>query len=179
MQIAIVTLQRRIQLRLSTPWITREAAWIDEHIAAGRPLLRFEDVAFDWMQLRVLFRQIADVLLRYEMLEAPDYAAFMTLTRDSHPTADEVKQWFETRLRRDPEGWPCPHGDTFPQALELCARPFIERAAEALRARTDLTAWRRPYCPLCGSDPEMASLIADNDRRLHCGGCATVGRFDA
>lgn len=179
MQIDIVTLQRRIRGRLSTPWITHEPEWIAEHVAAGVPLLRFDDVTFDWMELRLLFRQMADVLARYDILEPADHATLMALARDSHPTADEVRSWFDARVRRALASWSCPHGDMFPQVLDLCARPFVERAAESVRTSADVAGWGQSYCPFCGADPEMASLALDGSRRLHCGGCATAWPFDA
>jgi hypothetical protein len=179
MQVDIVTLQRRIRGRLSTPWITHEPEWIAERVATGVPLLRFDDVTFDWMELRLLFRQMADVLARYDILEPADHAALLALARDSHPTANEVRAWFDARVHRALAGWPCPHGDMFPQVLDLCVRPFVERAAESVRTGADVAAWDRPYCPFCGADPEMASLALDGGRRLHCGGCATDWPFDA
>jgi hypothetical protein len=179
MQIDIVTLQRRIRGRLSTPWITHEPEWVAARLAAGTPLLRFDDVTFDWMELRLLFRQMADVLARYDTLEPVDHTRLLALARESHPTADEVRSWFDARARRELADWSCPHGDMFPQVLDLCAKPFIERAAESVRAGADVSAWSRSYCPFCGADPEMASLPLDGGRRLHCGGCATAWPFDA
>ncbi|MDO8836551.1 MAG: formate dehydrogenase accessory protein FdhE [Vicinamibacterales bacterium] len=179
MQIDIVTLQRRIRSRLSTPWITHEPEWIAARLAAGTPLLRFDDVTFDWMELRLLFRQMADVLARYDTLEPADHKTLLALARDSHPTADEVRSWFDARADRAMADWSCPHGTMFPQVLDLSARPFIERAAESVRAGADVTAWNRPYCPFCGADPEMASLTLDGGRRLHCGGCAAAWPFEA
>ena len=47
-----------------------------------------------------------------------DHATLMTLARDSHPTPDEVRGWFEARLRREHlTGWVCPQGDAFQQVL--------------------------------------------------------------
>jgi formate dehydrogenase maturation protein FdhE len=180
-QVEVLTLQRRLQGRLSTPWSVRADEWLTERLASGRPVLQVDDVAFDWMELRLLFRQLADVMIRYEAIEAVDHAALLGLARASHPTADEVAAWFEYRASRAGSGevWQSPHGETFTQVLELSARPFVERAAESLRARIDLANWERPYCPVCGASPEMASFNARGDRFLHCGSCATAWSFSA
>lgn len=180
-QVEILTLQRRLAARISTPWTTRPAEWLAEALAAGRPVLQAADVAFDWMELRLLFRQLADVLVRYEALEPADHAALLGLARTSHPTAEEVTAWFAHRAAQagDAGAWECPHGDAFAQVLELSVRPFVERAAESLRVRLDLTTWERPYCPVCGATPEMASFNANGDRFLHCGSCATAWSFPA
>lgn len=180
LQIDIATLHRRVQGRLTTPLIDREPAELAALIRQGLPVLRFEDVAFDWMELRVLFRQVSDALQRHDTIEAADYATLQDLARASHPTADEVRAWFESRSRRDTPRpvYDPPHGELFDQVLALGALPFVERASEAIRSRTELSEWHRPYCPFCGGDPEMASLPADGGRRLHCGRCTSSWEFD-
>lgn len=180
LQIDIATLHRRVQGRLTTPLIDREPAELAARIRQGSPVLRFDDVAFDWMELRVLFRQVADALQRHDTIEADDYATLQELARASHPTAVEARAWFESRSLRGTSRpvYDPPHGELFDQVLAVGALPFVERAAEAVRSRTDLSAWHRPYCPFCGGDPEMASLPPDGSRRLHCGRCVSAWEFD-
>jgi hypothetical protein len=175
MQIDLVTLQRRLHQRLSTPWIAVDLEEIAGRLHAGTPVLRFADIGFDWTEVRLLFRQIADVLLRYDTLESGDHGSLMSLVRASHPDAHDVEPWYTARAGRQSglADVASPHGDAFAQVLELATRPFIERAGDALRARIDLSGWRFSHCPLCGSDPEMASVGHDGARRLHCGGCGT------
>jgi hypothetical protein len=181
MQIDIVTLQRRAQARLTTPWIDHDAKWLDDHVRQGEPLLRFDDIGFSWLELRVLFRQLTDVLRRFDLIDPSDHAALQTLARASHPTKDEVRYWFDRRARRlePPAVRTAVHGETFDQVLELSTRPFIERASGLVRARADVSRWDRPYCPFCGGDPEMAALAADGQRSLHCGRCTGAWVFDA
>lgn len=181
LQIDIATLQRRVQGRLTTPLIERDPEDLAATLRQGTPVLRFDDVAFDWMELRVLFRQMTDALLRHDTIEASDHAALQNLARASHPTADEVRRWFESRSRRGLPGArdDSAHGELFDQVLALGAQPFVARASEAIRSRTELSAWDRPYCPFCGGDPEMASLTPDGVRRLHCGRCTSAWEFDA
>jgi len=180
-QVEVLTLQRRLQSRLTTPWIPCSAEWLAARLGTGTPALRFEDVAFDWMELRLLFRQLADLLARYETIEPDDHASLLRLARTSHPTAEEVGAWFSHRASRQGAGdaWVSPHGDAFAQVLELSAKPFVERASESLRTRLDFAEWRRPYCPVCGSDPEMATLTVHGDRLLHCGSCSSAWEFSA
>jgi FdhE protein len=181
LQIDILTHQRRTQSRLTTPWIDRAPDALAASLARGEPVLRFDEVAFDWTEVRVLFRQLVDVLQRHDMIDAAEHAAVQELVRASHPATAEARAWFESRSRRLAAGaaYVPPHGDTFDQVLALSAQPFVERASESLRSKIDLSAWARPYCPICGADPEMASLPPDGSRRLHCGGCAAAWAFDA
>jgi FdhE protein len=180
MQIELVMLLRRTQARLTTPWANDDPIRVQAHLAAGRPLLRLEDVAFDWVALRVLFRQIADVLGRFDIVEGADHAALLALARDGRPSAEDVAEWFAARQPgHAPSASPSRLGDSGTEVLTLAARPFLERAASAVRARLDLAAWHQPYCPLCGASPEMSSYTAAGDRRLHCGACGTAWEFDA
>ena len=181
MQIEIVMLQRRAQARLTTPWIDHDAGWLDEQVRQGEPLLRFDDIAFSWLELRVLFRQLTDVLRRFDLVDPSAHAALQTLARASHPTTDEVRYWFDLRARRiaPPEPRAAAHGETFDQVLELSTRPFVERASGLVRARADVSLWDRPYCPFCGGDPEMATVAGDGQRSLHCGRCTGSWVFDA
>jgi hypothetical protein len=181
MQIEVVTLQRRAQARLTTPWIDHDPAWLETRVRQGEPLLRFDDIAFSWLELRVLFRQLTDVLRRFDLLDAADHAALQTLARASHPTTDELRYWFDQHARRlePPPPTPSAHGESFDQVLELSTRPFVERASGLVRARADVSRWDRAYCPFCGGDPEMASIAADGQRSLHCGRCTGAWGFDA
>ena len=181
LQIDIVVLQRRVQGRLTTPWIDRSAESLAQDLAGGRPALRFGDVAFDWVELRVLFRQVADVLARHDTIEASDHAGLVALARTSRPSPTEVQQWFEIPAGRQTRELPSEPADggLFAQVLQLSAQPFLERAAEAIRSRLDPSAWDRPYCPYCSAEPEMASLQPDGGRRLHCGRCNSSWHFEA
>lgn len=181
MQIDILVVQRRAQSRLTTPWIESDAARLREWLQRGEPILRFEDLAVDGLAFRVMFRQMTDVLRRFDILDAGDHAALQALARSGHPTQDELRRWFDDRARRlTPTAAPShAHGESFDQIMELSARPFLERATELLRSRTDVSEWNRSYCVYCGGDPEMASLSVDGRRRLHCGRCAGAWDFDA
>jgi hypothetical protein len=180
MQVEIVTLQRRVQMRLTTPWVAHEPQWFVDRMAGGHPIMVFDEIAFDWAEVRGLFRQLVDVLRRYEIIEDADYAALQALVRGGHPNPDDIRGWFEGRIRRDRSSpWVPPYGETFAQALELSVKPFVERAGETLRSRLDLADWTRPYCPVCGGEAEMGSLGQDGSRRLHCGTCAASWAFDA
>ena len=184
LQMALIELQRRVQARIPLPWIEFDADWLKTQHAAGRPLLRFREIPIDWTDLRLIFRQTADVLLRFEALEPQDYQSLQALGRDGHALEPLVAAWFDRAA--DPGHTP-PHPLTLPvkvsadaleQVLELTLRPFLERCAEAVRQRADFSTWRQPTCPLCGGAPELAALDAHGDRTLICGRCTTEWRFD-
>ncbi len=194
MQIALIDLQRRIQARLPMPWIEVDKEWLKRQHELGRPLLRFKDVPLDWTDLRLMFRQTADILRRYETLEEPDHAVIQAISRSGHALEPLVIAWFESAANRGtedasvkrepatvvPEDADIPRVDpeTLDQVLLLAMKPFLERCAEVAQQRADFSTWTLPYCPLCGGEPEFSVITPSADRLLICSRCAGRWRFD-
>lgn len=179
MQVELVVLQHRVQARVSTPWLEFDAAWLARRLGEGVPILTFEEVPFDFGELRVIFRQVTELLRRYDVLEPPDYDALQSLIRRGRPEAGDVETWFTAAaVRPRPAPAAPPLSDTLAQVLAISARPFLGRAVESLQNRVDLTAWSRPYCPYCGGDCELAVITPSGDRRLACGRCGGIWPFD-
>ena len=179
MQVEIVVMQRRVQSRLSTPWLEFDAAWLVRQLADGKPIVRVDEIPFDWGELRVLFRQVTDILRRYDLLEPADAATLDQLIRSGRPAPEDVAEWYMSCANRNPTGGR-PTSDlpeTASQVLTLSARPFLARTVETLHQRVDLSPWTRPYCPFCGGDPELALLTPSGERRLACGRCTGVWPF--
>jgi hypothetical protein len=179
MQVDIVVMQHRVQARLSTPWLEFDAAWLARQLTEGRPIVRFEEIPFDWSEFRGLFRQVSDVLRRHEVLEAGDLERLQQLMREGRPSRDDVAGWYDETASR-----PAPRpagrqdvGEAVGQVLTLSARPFLARTIETLHQRVDLQPWSRPYCPFCGGDAELALLLRPGERRLVCGRCTGVWPF--
>ncbi len=192
LQLALVDLQRRVQGRVPVPWIETDPDWLRRQHALGRPLLRFKDIPLDWTDVRLMFRQTADILRRFDAIEAGDYAGIQAISRSGHTLEPLVIRWYEqAALRGDHDPSQPPTADTPPppadtgvsaemldQVLLLAMRPFLERCAEVVQQRTDFSTWSRPYCPLCGGDPELALITPSAERHLICSRCAGRWRFD-
>jgi hypothetical protein len=180
MQIALVDMQRRVQSRVPLPWIQAEPDWLLAQQRAGRPLVRFADIPLDWTDFRLTFRQTADILRRFDALEAVDHDQILALGRDGNALEPLVRQWYTSTSGVDgpsaddvrgraPEGAPA----SLDQVLVLAIRPFLARCAEALM-RTDLSGWTHGHCPFCGWEPDFAVILPSADRRLICGRCMAL-----
>jgi len=183
LQVALIELQRRVQARVPVPWIEFAPDWLKAQQAAGRPLLRFEEIPLDWTDVRLVFRQTADVLRRFEALEPADYRALQALGRDGHSLEPFVADWFNraadpARAGSPPDLPVAVSPEALEQVLALTLRPFLERCAEAVRQRADFSAWHLASCPLCGGEPELATLDPQGERCLVCGRCTTEWRFE-
>ena len=177
MQIELLGVQRRIQSRVPLPSATFDRRKPDN--TARLPALQFKDIPIDWSDFRLMIRQTADILRRFETLELADYDRVQALARDGQ-IETAVAAWYETATspaRRDSA--PRTHErEILDQVLLLSMRPFLARCAEALLPRLELTDWRQPSCPLCGGEPEFAFINPAAERLLICGRCTGQWRFD-
>src|SRR5439155_12514720 len=132
---------------LPLPWIHPDAEWLAGQQQAGRPVIRFGDIHLDWSDFRLTLRQTADILKRFDVIEAREHQGLLALARDGDRLQPLVQRWYEatsgvdstpTRDRSAVDGLP-----NLDQVLVLALRPFIARSAEALGQRADLSAWRQ------------------------------------
>lgn len=57
-------------------------------------------------------------------------------------------------------------------------KPVYEKYSEMYGSLYDESAWLRPYCYICGGEPDMATIEGDDNRKyLHCGLCDTSWRY--
>ncbi|MFO7693460.1 MAG: formate dehydrogenase accessory protein FdhE [Vicinamibacterales bacterium] len=179
MQVELVVMRHRVQARLSTPWLEFDIVWLARQLADGRPILRFREIPFEWGEFRTLFRQVFEVLRRYDLVERTDASHVQQLIRAGRPTCDDVEAWYDETASRgggQPSAEPS-QPEAVGQVLALAARPFLARTVETLHQRVDLSPWSRPYCPFCGGDAELALLLRPGERRLACGRCTGVWPF--
>jgi FdhE protein len=181
MQLALVEMQRRVQGRVPLPWIQTDADWVRVQQAAGRPLVRFADIPLDWTDFRLIFRQTADILRRFEALERDDYDKLVGLGRDGDALATAVAGWYTATSGVDPGDGrahaPADAPASLDQVLVLSLRPFLARCAEAMGQRIDESAWTFGHCPFCGWEPDFAVITPNADRRLICGRCVAQWAF--
>ncbi|MFB3855057.1 MAG: formate dehydrogenase accessory protein FdhE [Vicinamibacterales bacterium] len=179
-QIALLQLQHRIQSRLAMPWFEVDPGWLREQQGKGRPFLRFEDIPLDWTDVRLMFRQTADLLLRHEALDPATHGRLQSLAREGHTLEPLVVGWYNQRAAPEKvQPGDVPAGvlrgvdaDTLDQVVTLALRPFLERCAEVLQQRLDFSAWTQAYCPICGGAPEFAVITRAADRMLLCSRCS-------
>lgn len=68
--------------------------------------------------------------------------------------------------------------DVLQFALIQLAKPVVERRAESLQPLIKNLTWKKGYCPICGSLPELSLLKGKEGHRwLRCAFCAGEWRF--
>jgi FdhE protein len=182
MQLALVEMQRRVQGRVPLPRIAVDQTWARAQQAAGRPLVRFADIPLEWSDFRLTLRQTADILLRFEALERPDYERIVALAREGNALEPLVSAWYDATSGVEPgtdtknrPATDAPAG--LDQVLVLALRPFLARCAESLTPQVDLASWNHGHCPICGWEADFAVITPGADRRLFCGRCVAQWAF--
>jgi formate dehydrogenase maturation protein FdhE len=185
MHLELLELQRRVQNRVSLPWLEITAEALSRHQAEGRALLRFEDIPIDPTDLRLLVRQTADVLRRHGAIEDADYQRVQSLGRDMK-LLEYAGQWYRSASERQavaavgarPESPAGAADDMASQVLALAMRPYLSRCAEVLQQRSELALWTHPFCALCAGEPDFAVITPAAERHLICSRCALRWKFE-
>src|SRR5215210_937268 len=94
LQIQLLQMQRRVQSRVPLPPINLEAAHLTKVLAAGTPILTFDQIPIDWSDLRFLVRSTADAMRTHEAIEADDYRRVEDLSRHAERLAPAVRTWY-------------------------------------------------------------------------------------
>jgi formate dehydrogenase maturation protein FdhE len=170
LQVDLIDAVRRVQGRITTPWIESSAETLAARLSSGQPLLDFAQIAFDWNDVRLLIRQITDVLRRHEVIDAPAATALHSVGR-SPTLSDVMRAWFEHRPTIDIE--------MIDEVLGWAARPYLQRTAEVLQQRVSLERWTRRVCPVCAAEPEFSLITTAGERQLVCGRCHVRWGFSA
>jgi formate dehydrogenase maturation protein FdhE len=170
LQIDLIDAVRRVQGRITTPWIETSAEMLAERLSSGQPLLDFAQIAFDWNDIRLLIRQVTDVLRRHEVIDAPTATALHSVGR-SPTLPDVMRAWFELQPTIDIE--------MIDEVLAWAARPYLQRTAEVLQQRVTLEPWTRRICPVCAAEPDFSLITTAGERQLVCGRCHVRWAFSS
>lgn len=162
LQVDLIEAIRRVHGRITTPWIETPSEALAARLATGQPLLEFAQIAFDWNDVRLLVRQVTDVLRRHEVVDAAAAAALHAIGR-SPTLPDVMRAWFEQQ--------PVPEVDMIDEVLAWSARPYLQRVAEVLQQRVSIERWTRRVCPVCAAEPEFSLITPSGERQLVCGRC--------
>jgi formate dehydrogenase maturation protein FdhE len=162
LQVDLIEAVRRVQGRITTPWIETPAETLMARLTSGQPLLEFAQIAFDWNDVRLLVRQVTDVLRRHEVIDAATATALHSVGR-SPALPDVMRAWFEQQPTLDIE--------MLQEVLGWAARPYLQRTAEVLQQRVSLERWTQRICPICAAEPEFSVITTSGERMLVCGRC--------
>ncbi|HEX9365219.1 MAG TPA: formate dehydrogenase accessory protein FdhE [Vicinamibacterales bacterium] len=179
LQIQLLAMQRRVQSRVPLPSMSLDAATLEQALAAGAPILAFEQVPIDWSDLRFLVRSTADAMRTHEAIDGDDYRRVEALAGDAELLRGAIRNWYEAARPVPAGGHEADPGIAGLEPLLLQAmRPFLSRCADAIMARTQFPGWPHGNCPLCGGEPDFSVITPAAERLLICSRCTSRWRFD-
>lgn len=181
LQLELLSLHRRVQGRVPLPSLKINAEDARARQVAGRPLLQFDQIPFNWSDVRYLLRETAALLRRHDAIEEGDLRRAEALARSPESLDAVLERWF--RATADRTAAEAPAGDGaleggLDNVVTLALRPFLTRCAEAMLASVDLSSWTARYCPICGGEAEFATITPSADRLLLCSRCTARWRYD-
>lgn len=139
---------------------------------AGIPLVTGRELALDWTAFAELYGRVCQIGARHRSDLVDEFESLKGAAEDRQLLSGWVIQ-FMTETRPAPEDDP---GGLRAFVLTHTLRPFLRRYAEASSSLVDERGWRRGYCPVCGGEPDLASLGGPHDggegtRFLLCSRC--------
>lgn len=170
--------QCQAKVRLPEPEIRDEVAmrW---RLEGGIPQLTFGQLRLQEESFARLVDQISDVFVRHNPtweLEGEDQIPGQHVSRARHvfetwesltsprPGQEAAEQAAPDRLAD--------------MAVGFALVPYLQRAAEAILPRLDLSFWKQGYCPVCGGVPNFSLLEEETGaRKLMCSRCASLWEY--
>lgn len=138
----------------------------------GLPALVPEDFRAEPQILRRLWEEICAVVARHfpETLSGLEsIRRWLESQEDGLLTAASFYLRGETDLIAQEAGL---EESLFQFVLNHTLRPFLRRYSAALGSQVNLETWYRPYCPICGGEPDFAALVKPyGARHLLCSRC--------
>lgn len=153
---------------VAAPGVTQEE--VRDRLAAGVPLLSFDDFFPAWAQAQPAFQRV----IKWATTGAAD-----------HPM--DEPEWAsvdvgETLFRELALVWYSGDGshslDGLQARVELvatvgaCLKPFLQARSKLLMPMVEQAIWRRRHCPVCGGKPDLGYLDREQGARwLVCSRC--------
>jgi len=146
----------------------------------GFPLFSREDLPLDFSAASGLLKKFL------EHLGATDRDDREGLKK-AHKKADDTGEWsknlFKTILKQDEKALSliAKEVDLDPKVIQFLGQvaltPSIHTLRDAMSSNIDTDGWDYGYCPLCGSQPDMAYFAKTGKRYLHCELCGEEWAF--
>ena len=149
-------------------------------LEGGIPQLTFDQLHVEPADFVELVVSIAEVLLRYHPGWNLDHGAWDPA--ELVESASEVFETWDTLTAPGPGAVAGPDGESLTSPVVLAVgfalAPYLQRAADEILPRLELTSWARGHCPICGGRPNFALLAEDTGaRQLMCSRCAALWSY--
>ena len=167
----LLEIQDRAAIPAVAPTITADEA--RERLRQGKSLLDLDQFDIDSGKLTDVAMQVSFAIAeqrRERVRQLADIHAWL------HRRRDRMRSFAISYLRGNgiPDSNSGIDGDLLVFVIHSALGPFLKAQAQALLPLVGTTTWYRGYCPVCGGEPDMASLAKQSgQRKLLCSRCDT------
>jgi len=169
LQRTLLQLQEEARKNLPAVLDAPDGQALGQRLAEGKPVLEFAHLGLEAERFARLASRVSQALRdgEVELADAapPDSDAEWLALAESR---------FATKTLAGAERGEAADTTLAEAAADLALRPYLEWAAAQLLDSIDLAAWKHGSCPICGGEPDFASLDTESGaRRLLCSRCTT------
>ncbi|MEA3338398.1 MAG: formate dehydrogenase accessory protein FdhE [Chloroflexota bacterium] len=163
----LLELQKQAKEEITATLEIADEEALQARLSEGLPLISFAQLPIDAEQFAKLALEIAQMLTEYDV-----EVGERTLPKDGAEWISLAQQRFEAgqavgEASEKPQEATLAH-----KAAGLALKPYLEWAAGQVLPHVDQEHWRRGYCPVCGGDPDFATLDEESGARyLMCSRC--------
>jgi FdhE protein len=152
---------------------------IDERLFRGQPLIKYNDIVFDWTLLNDIFVNVIDVFSEYEDLFGTVPESLVKLRLRNVIPRGLVRAWFKgTRLPASIATDNLEEHLLLEAIVHATIKPYLVCYARAFSGLINNERWRRNICPVCSGKPDFSYLDKDKGARwLVCSRCDTSWLF--
>jgi FdhE protein len=169
----LLAIQAEIERQLPLPQIDLERSQLEQRLRTGQPLFNPAEHPLDRPLVNKTFLRIAELFAEYPEVAGPVPQSFFN---------DEPYRWITAWLesgevplevKEDPA-----RAALWNAIAQQTVRPFLLGYTQALAGRYSQDAWRRSYCPVCGSAADFSYLDKEvGSRFLVCPTCSSEWQF--
>jgi FdhE protein len=175
---SLLHIQAEVERRVDVPEIWLSEKVVDNRMARGIPLLKFNDLAINWPLIEETFNRIATVFTDYPDLFGPIPEVLIKKEYGQRLTKKTAKAWFDGKSSPAIIGGEDINRYLLDSLIQQTLRPFLIKYSRALIELVNQDGWRRGYCPVCGGNPDIAFLEKGvGERWLMCSRCDSQWRF--
>ena len=166
----LLNIRADVESRIISPKVKIRKEVIASRTTSGLPLLRFEELEFDWPLVEDTFVRTETAFTNYR----EDLGQVLQKPTEQKPRLrkETIEAWFEdNRLPAEAVSDNVSEhllATIIPQTM----MPFLASYAQVLIGAVDQELWQRGYCPVCGGIPDFAFLEKEVGARwLLCSRC--------
>jgi formate dehydrogenase maturation protein FdhE len=171
LQIAVLEAQRLMQTRVPLPLISGKDELLASRVRAGRRMIEFDEIAFEWSDARRLVRDAAELLNRFELVDQSDLVSMTSLVRDATALPVMLRAWYDRPIAHKDAEEPVSLSPGAAQVCLVAMRPYLARCAMAVQTSLEHLVGPSPTCPVCAGEPDFTVWSAKG-RVLVCSRCA-------